>query len=417
MSPTSRRLLCWALVLLPIVFMVWGVFRYSPDAMRDEDWDLVPLVEKSFENTLTLKDLAGWNNEHRPLFPRILEIAVIRWSDGNYKWGLALNVLLSVGIFGMLVQRTERMSPWLLPPISILVFSWRQWACWTFQGELNTLLGKFCILGGLLQLAEPEFGWLAFLLAMACGTVAVYSTANGFLFWLLGLVVLAARPASRRVFLPIWIAATALLSWAYFGPGVPQEHLEGPRFALQHPGEAVLFFFTFLGSTTGIDGSGALIMGIAGTVLFLTLSPGRIRDRQNLPFVLFGTFALLNAALVAAGRTRFGWRYAAESRYNTMTFPFWICALILLSQIRLGPRMARAGAVLTFLATCAALRASLAARADSAQFFEDFKGAREAVRSGKDTAELRTLYPESGFEVVQNGIEILRKRRLYVFSP
>ena len=60
------------LALLPLAFLIWVVVQYAVVVPYLDQWELVPLLEKTYHGELTFHDLWAQHNEHRLIFPQII---------------------------------------------------------------------------------------------------------------------------------------------------------------------------------------------------------------------------------------------------------------------------------------------------------------------------------------------------------
>src|SRR5262245_62975011 len=81
------------LAFIPLAYLIVMVATYSVDVPFADQWALVPLLEKSYRGTLTLRDLWSQHNEHRLLFPRMIMLVLARLSGWNLRYELAVNIL------------------------------------------------------------------------------------------------------------------------------------------------------------------------------------------------------------------------------------------------------------------------------------------------------------------------------------
>ena len=100
-----------ALVLaaLPAIYLALMIAQYGVNVPDQDQWDgSIPVVKKYFEGTLGVRDLWAQHNEHRILFPRLITLAVARFSHWNIRAEMAVSVVLAVGIFALLAWQLSR---------------------------------------------------------------------------------------------------------------------------------------------------------------------------------------------------------------------------------------------------------------------------------------------------------------------
>jgi hypothetical protein len=343
------------LALVPLVFLIWVIAQYAVAVPYLDQWELVPLLEKTYHGELTLRDLWAQHNEHRIIFPQIIMLVLARLTHWNIHYELAVNIILALGIFAVLahqVKITRRKLGvaglfWAIPAISLVVFSISQYQNWLWGWQLQMLLNLLAVAGGIVLLANDDtFRWSKFAAAALLGIVATYSFANGALFWPIGLAILLITTAGTR---ERW---TALIGWILIGAltlGIyfyhyqkPQEH---PPLGLifKMPVEYAVFVFKYIGGIcaqrmggdTAADGVLAFIFGLAGTVALGWAGWMLVRKqianlRTLLPYFALSLYSVGSALVTGIGRLGFGSNQALASRYCTMVTPLWVSLIVFL---------------------------------------------------------------------------------------
>ena len=95
------------LALVPLAFLIWMVVQYAVAVPFWDQWELVPLLEKTYHGELTFHDLWAQHNEHRIFFPKIIMLVLARLTGWNIHFELAVNIVLALGIFGVLVRQVK----------------------------------------------------------------------------------------------------------------------------------------------------------------------------------------------------------------------------------------------------------------------------------------------------------------------
>ena len=222
-----------------------------------DEWGFVSLLEKWYAGALTLADLFGQLNEHRPFFPRLIELPLAAMTHWNLRYVVALNALLGAGICAILFRQIRKLELFFGEAfdatyflVAIFAFSFAQCDNWIFD-NVPLLLCVFSCLAGIFLLCAPTLSPAKLLGAAAAGVVATWSFANGMLFWAVGAAILILRPADprKKTVLAAWAAISALMIAGYFyGYRKPAGH-PSPFFVLHHPFKAAGYFAAFLGNT------------------------------------------------------------------------------------------------------------------------------------------------------------------------
>ena len=342
------------LALVPLAFLIWVIAQYAVDVPYRDQWELVPLLDKTYHDELTFHDLWAQHNEHRLLFPRIIMLALARGTGWNTHYELAVNVILALGIFAVFVHQVKITGrklgaaglPWAIPATSLIVFSISQYQNWLWGWQLQMFLNLLAAMGGIILLAQETFTWKRFAFSALLGIVAMYSFANGVLFWPIGLVILlvvTVGARQRRAAIIGWVLLSVLTMGSYFYHY--QKPAEHPPLNLifKMPVEYAAYVFKYIGGisahhfggTTSADGDLALIFGLGGTIALgwagWMLVRKKLADfRTLLPYLGMSLYSIASAFVTGVGRIGFGSNQAIFSRYSTMAVPFWVSLVVLL---------------------------------------------------------------------------------------
>jgi hypothetical protein len=356
------------LALVPLAFLIWVVAQYAVAVPFWDQWELVPLLDKTYHRALTLHDLWAQHNEHRILFPQIIMLLLARLTRWNIHYELAVNILLALGIFAVFVHQVKITGrklaavrlPWAIPAISLIVFSISQYQNWLWGWQLQMFLNLLAVVGGIVLLANEIFSWRRFAASALLGIVATYSFANGALFWPIGLVMLlvvTTGAKEKRAGIIGWISIGALTLGTYFYHyQKPEEH---PPLGLifKMPFEYAAYVFKYIGSIcaqglggdASLDGVFAFVFGLAGIVTFgwagVTLVRRKITNvRTLLPYFAMSLYSVGSALITGVGRLGYGSDQAMASRYCTMVIPLWVSLIVfLILLVKGGGNAADAG--------------------------------------------------------------------------
>ena len=444
-------------MLVPFIYLVWVVGRYSVEVPFADQWELVPILEKSYQGELTFGDLWAQHNEHRIFFPRLIMLGLARMTHWRIGWELALTIILATGLLGLLawqIKRTARALGaeelrWALPAGSLVVFSMSQYQNWLWGWQLQILLSLLAVTGGIVLLANAPFTWRKFVGAAVLGFVASHSFANGILFWPVGLVLLMrSRPSAETaagrwrfrtapVFLWVLLAALTLASYL-LGYQEPGRHPARDT-ALTHPLSYLMYNLKFLGSPCAQYGNAAVlpdstiavVFGLGALALLAWATRAlvwgnRAAETALRPYLAMSFYSILSALLTGIGRAAFGSEQAMESRYCTLTVPLWISLVVFLILLaRTGasggnvPRLARwaLGVVLVFIALSSALgvkqaQGILEARSEGKTYLLQLGAHPEAK---PDIDELFRVYPTRNPGAIVERVGVLSRERLSLF--
>jgi len=432
------------LALVPFSSVAALIARYKVDIPYWDEWNFVPVLQRSYEGNLSLTDLWAQHNEHRILFPRLIMLLLARATGWNISYELAANVLLAAGILAALVWQInssrkltgDRGPNWLVLAVSLMVFSLSQWENWLWGWQICVFLNVLAVAAGIAVLASAGLRWWRFPAAIFLGVVASYSFASGLAYWLAALPVLLARPSGSRQAkcreVAIWLlSAAATLVLYLYHYHAPAAH---PRsgLALAQPIELAKYILIYLGRP--VSANHALRAGTLGLVALLAMaflsrrSLGRNRAHMPLPYLSLSLYAVLSAAMAGVGRVGFGFTQALSPRYVTMSNLLWVSNIVLLyllvkgeaSHPR-GPHPLRglrrfslaAGLVALVLMISLAFWTSIQAAPGFAMEHERRAAALAELRSAHDGRVPRAIYPSQR----QRGteLEVLRRYHLSLF--
>ncbi|MFL6519799.1 MAG: hypothetical protein ACJ8NS_06225 [Chthoniobacterales bacterium] len=351
---SKRKTASWeAVAALGVVAILAGgivflILRYAVAIPMQDDWEMVALVTKAHTGGLTFADLIEQQQEARPVFPKLIFIAL---SFGKY-WDSRSEMVLSVliccltafGIYRLLgrsgLSPPARMIAFLLA--AVLIFSPSQHEIWLLASGFPSFLPALCIVWGILVATGSRPIATKFWVCLILTIGASFSLANGLLAWGLTfpffLAVEPERPRWR--WLGYWLLATAACAACYFWRFHPQPDL--PSFA---PGKTFIEYWQYV---AGFVGSGLGRAGNQrpqsfsieiGTVLLLVYSCAiihlifRWRDRvwltRVLPWIGLGAYSIGSGCLAAMGRIAWGVAQALESRYVAFSIYLAIAVIAL----------------------------------------------------------------------------------------
>ncbi len=428
------RVLPLALALVPLAVAVWAAARYTVDIPWMDEWELVPLVERSYQGTLSLRDLWLLHNEHRFVFPRLILIGLVRATHWNVYWEVGLNVALACAIALLLIRQMrgtgrrlgELRWEWTALPVSVVVFSLSQWENWIWGWQVAIFLNVLAAAGMVVLLGGERLSWWMLAAAALCAAVAQYSFANGVACWAIGAAALAVRPFEsrrRRVrAIAVWLAAAAVVVGSYlYGYYTPTHH---PALAacLEQPGQLAQYVLIYLGRPLG-EGHAAW-MGLAGLAYLGGATWGLVRfgflrGREVAPYVWLSSYAILSALITGVGRVGFGRTQALTPRYVTIANLLWVAVAALLFFLGAGllRRKRRGLGGLAYLAVAAIVAASLMSSGEAVPKMrttsERLAAARAEVWRAEDEELLQVLYPD--VSVLKERIAKLRELKLSVF--
>ena len=93
------------ILILPLIIEVFYIRSFGVNVVYWDQWELVPLLDKLYDSSLTFDDLFAQHNEHRIFFPRIIMLGLAYMTQYNtiaemfFSWELC--IVISAIVFEM----------------------------------------------------------------------------------------------------------------------------------------------------------------------------------------------------------------------------------------------------------------------------------------------------------------------------
>jgi hypothetical protein len=339
--PIVGKTLFIFLGVLPALLLLADIRDFAVNVPFMDDWQFVPLLEKARSGTLTFQDLWAPHDEHRLLLPRIIIIASMFATGGDYRVQsyitFAVVAIISACLLWLMIRLNENrnsvLGTWALANIAL--FSPIQFHNWLWPMQFAYFLPYtflalcFCALYARVP-ALPKF-----VLAAVFALAGNYSFVQGNLIWPAALPVILFAPdilrkGVRRNFAIAWVivgvVALTLYFWglehnsawpdyAYGHEGVPptmstlrllHEHPANTisrmgRFILGMFGNSIARGFPVTSNLVFSQICGAIVIILALIGLVVAWRPGLFLNRA-LPWACLLLFTFLTAAFVCVGR-------------------------------------------------------------------------------------------------------------------
>jgi hypothetical protein len=463
MSSHTKKILCWIAAALPALVTVYLVYQYSVDLPFNDDWALAVRIEKIYNHSFSFNDLFAQQNAHRIFFPLLLLLPTAVLSKWNIFYWLALNLIFAIGTFLLFAyqikdtkkQLGDNTANLLIPVVSILVFSLKQFINWLFGIQLIVFMSVFFVVAGIVLLSKNPFNSKYFILAAISGVMATFSFANGILFWPLGVIIILLAPDTgfkqKSKYAFSWLVITAAtvfmfyyqyntsqelspsLSWyiltrfvffvfSYLGnPLAPVQYLSDPLI----PSSLYIPYVTFLLGVLGL----IILCYIIYNMVFFLVQQKRMPLQTMVPYFCFCLYALLSSLIIAFGRVALlGYKESLAARYVTHANLFWIGILSLIyfawrsTGDETEPRAERTGRrytrqyVFIFLFLIVS-GLSFAASYYSQEDFFKLRDVQEDLRlhfiGMKEDEYCPPEWPN--YKIYNEALSIMRKRRLSIY--
>lgn len=329
LASRTARALAWAAVVLPPALTFGFVRKYSVDVPWWDQWDFVPMLQQALEGRLQLRDLWVQHNEHRIVVPRLVMLALARASHWDVRWEMYLGVILLMGTGAILIRQQigHWSAPWPLVlsmvPVSLVLFSWRQWDNLLWGWQVTFFLCLFCAVAALRLVVASRPPPIQEAGAMVLAAASTYSLSAGLCVWPVGLLLIwlsgdGPRSIGRMV---RWTAAGAFCVasylWGYTRPG----HHPSPLYLLHEPRVGAEYFLVLLGSPLEDERRRCIACGavlVAFTVFAIVTALRRQPSERTTMALGLIAFSGLTAGMITVGRSGFGDVQAQSVRYVTL---------------------------------------------------------------------------------------------------
>jgi hypothetical protein len=348
-SAIMRKGLVSAVLLLPLVFTFFIICKFGITVPYWDQWELVPLLEKMHNHTLTLADLWEQHNEHRIIFPEILMLLLAHLSNWNIFLELCTNIILATFIFllilSILRSTSETTSFWLKMFISLMIFSVVQYENWYWGWQIQFFLSVLCTVVAIWAANKWQGKAYGLAVIILAAVLSSYSCSSGLMTWPAVLVVLLLQKKWKWKHITILLLAGTATVLLYYHRYTKPAHHPSMLFFLYRPLVFIRYVLVYLGASVAYFPKRAHIMGI----IILVLTSWAIFDiwrfdKQKLgklaPWLAFALYACLSACATALGRAGFGWKQAFSSRYTTISLFLPLSAVVLFcNSVKINPTM------------------------------------------------------------------------------
>jgi hypothetical protein len=407
-SPAPAARLARLAVLVIVVAFATVMVGHAVDLPRQDDWpEIVHRLRLAENGQWDRMDWFAQSSQHRHAAPRLLLLAMAAatsWCASAFAW---VAVLAHIGSWLSVVWLIRgELDEWAVLAFSLVWFSPAQYESfvwgWALHGGLTLLFSILAVVA-----VEARRGPVGVLLAIACCTLASYSTAPGLISWIVCVGLLMAR--RRRHAAVVLLLAAVSCGATYFARYVPNGEYAALQFRIVDESlsarEGIGVALGLFAQPLGLAPRAAALVG-ASLLSLLLLGARSSGTRRRLALAGLGLAWWLATVL---GRYDGTTSMLAISRYGWTVLPLWA---LLASTPR--PRVLRAAA----LALCAI--GGVQGWANGGVAVDGWRSAMETQRD-----ELLAGYSPTGTalhwapEVIPGMLEDLRRWRysLYRNTP
>ncbi|MDR3236388.1 MAG: hypothetical protein LBT48_06655 [Prevotellaceae bacterium] len=290
------------------------IFLYGVNVLHLDEWELVPLVQKMQDGTLSFADLWAQHNEHRIALPALLYLGLAAATGFNTVAPMWCSfALLSAAAYVVVRYAVRRrgvsggrkiLAAILLP---FLLFSLAQYEnlLWGFQitfiMALCLSIAAFYFLHLMIHAEDAKRRLRYFIAALAAAFAASFSSSQGLVLWITGAALLALAYRKKSASSPYFIGwnAAAVCAWAgYFYHYAKPERHPSLGYLFDHPAAFLKYFFSAAGNAfAGSFKAWAVPAGVVLVLFALAACLIVLRRKQTAHF-FFPMALTLNSLLV-----------------------------------------------------------------------------------------------------------------------
>lgn len=336
------------LLIIPIGLYYATIFQYAYNFPYEDDLNSA----LSFLSNYSFGQLTAWGkltlifsqyNEHRIVFDRLVFLSdYALFGQLNFRHLILIgNIAPLLTVFllykGSFPNEPRQKKLFYLLPAAYVLFSFQYWelSTWSMAALQNLFVIPFALFS-LYSLCRP--GRTAFVLACVGALLATFTSGNGMFTFMVGIPVLLQLKEYRK--LVLWMAISGLAIGLYFlGYIRPPYHPDIADSLFNHPGRAIRYFFTLVGSMAGLGRVRlAVLMGVVSTIVSVGLLGYLWYKKKltaHLPLISWLLFLYATCLSLMASRSGMGVEQAFTPRYGiVVVMLFATQTLLLLETIR-----------------------------------------------------------------------------------
>jgi hypothetical protein len=310
-------------IATPIIVYFTFVIKSSVDFPYEDDYQAILdfLISYNYATTFSSKIelILAQHNEHRIIFGKLITVLYYKlFGSINFVNLIILGNISLLGIWLIVLKsiKIELNNRRLLAfiPVTIFLFNFRyvDVSCWAMASLQNIWVILFAFLSLYFLLNDKK---QSISLAVLFATLATFTSGNGLLTFLTGIIMLILRKDSRKVI--ILFASAFIINIMGFAIGI---HKVGhhPSFfdsLISEPSNLFLYPLNFIGSL--FDISSNICKYLIGAIILSLFFFIFIKKLYKLNYLLgaFLLFMILTVGIVSVSRFGFGVEQASASRY------------------------------------------------------------------------------------------------------
>jgi len=335
-------------VCIPAILSLYFITQFGLRTIFLDEWWVVPILEPFFTGENWLPTILVQQNEHIPVFPRLLILITAHFTSFNTFYELFVGWIflsLTVLIFWLLLCRTFPRERWLIVPIAWMTFTFNQYETmlWGFA-SIMWHLGIFSVIATIYFLNKIENSPKSIIIVIGLSIIASFSFMIGLLLWFIGILSLRKLKSNRKL-IPIFVIFGIITFVLYFMNWDFIPALEGNeerRFAqletaFKEPHNLAFYILIFLGNGArflGYDLAGGELLVVTASIglfilsifvlmiLYFRLKLDETIKSKIAPWCQIAVFGLLCAFIVGVGRLDIAVWQSLSSRYILLSTLF-----------------------------------------------------------------------------------------------
>lgn len=342
----KRKIYLYGILLLAPILLSFLIYKYAVNVPFFDQYELIPLFQKIHNGTLSFSDLWMQHNEHRIIFPSIMQLILAGITQWNIRLEIAYNFIVAcIGYIGLLLMlRTYKFNNKyihlaILFFISLLFFTPAQWENWLWGWQLEWFLCVTMAIFTYYFISKYDYvGSIKYLIYAAISSIiAAFSLGSGILVPIAGLIqlILLKNKLKSKVNI-MWILLTAIITAAYYYNYKIPNGAPSLTAVFHKPIEAVTFFLAYIGRPVASEGQAAVIIGATFLISYLFLIVFLYKHRKLGKYsslIALSLLALMAGAITTIGRLGFGIASGLSSRYTTFSVLFLISVIFIVMHL------------------------------------------------------------------------------------
>ena len=312
-----------------------SIIYFSVNFPMVDDWPVVYLSVHYLQNDpIWFNLLLAHDNEHYLYTYRSIMMLGFLLNSFNVQQFMFLNwalLLTSVGIFYVLLKKSNKQLTWLIIPISAFVFNPKMVSVNFISSFGLQWIGTFFFIisiTGILYKEKLSKFWFG--LAIGLSLMATFNTFLGLLSWIVGTLILIQNFKKNKIKFLVWICISIIIFSFYFSDMKFEPRENSLLTAISSSGISWGLQYVSTAFSVGSLELRVLIGAISISSLILT-SVYLLKKRVSIsyPWIIFGVIGILATIVITGGR--FGIRPPYENYLIPMSLFIQISLLVLLT--------------------------------------------------------------------------------------